>query len=420
MLNEAAREEYSFAITCERPMPKLPAELRAPVFSAAAKRLESGVALFAGKGVEVTAQPAATLRQTPITPPSDAWGRLIAAYDGTGALAYRAALAEARREARVDYAYQVNRRKIELIASLQLFAKGDDLRAMTVALPAQFDVQAVQSERLQDWWREGDTLHLRFAGATPEMTPLVVYLVRQYAAAPTELEVQPLVLDGFKKVSGEAVIAAHKGVEVTMKLSAEGTEIAPEKAATDFQILPPLERKRGFTFKDQKFAAQVALAALPAKTNALWVMHAQAHEGWVGVSTHAQLTMRQGSIDRAAFSLPAAVPEARVTGDEVRETRVAGRGRPADLRGAVSKRRVRRSRVHGRSRAAESGRGGAAVDRLSRGADDERFCAHGQCVGIRNEAEDERRRSGAGERDSVSAGAVEKRGRSSACSRAGA
>ena len=320
VLNEAAREEYAFSITCERSMPKLPAEVRAPVFSAAAKRLEGGIALFAGAGVELVAKPSAALRQAPLTPPSNAWGRLIAAYEGTGALAYRAALAEVRREARVDYAYQVNRRKIELIASLQLFAKGDELRAMTLSVPAQFEVQAVQSERLQDWWREGDTLHLRFRGATPEMTPLVVYLVRQYAAAPTEIEVRPLTLDGFKKVSGEAVIAAHKGVEVKMKL-ADGTEIAPEKAATDFQILPPLERKRGFTFKEQKFAAQVALAALPAKTTALWVMNAQAHEGWVALSVHARLTLRQGSIDRAEFALSAGVPEPRVTGGEVRETR---------------------------------------------------------------------------------------------------
>ena len=321
VLNEAAREEYSFSIHCERPMPKLPAEMHAPVFSAAAKRLESGVALFAGKGVEVTAQPAATLRQTPMQLPAETPGRLIGGYNGTGLLGYRAALSEPRREARVDYAYQVNRRKIELIASLQLFAKGDDVLAMTVALPAQFDVQAVQSERLQDWWREGDTLHLRFSGTTPEMTPLVVYLVRQYAAAPTEIDVRPLTLDGFKKVNGEAVIAAHKGVEVKMKLSDEGKEVAPERAATDFQILPPLERKRGFTFADQKFAAQVVLAALPAKTNALWVLHALAHEGWVGVSVHAQLMLRQGSIDRATFTLPAVVPEARVSGGEVRETR---------------------------------------------------------------------------------------------------
>ena len=95
MLNEAAREEYSFAITCERPMPKLPTELRAPVFSAAAKRLESGVALFAGKGVEVTAQPGDVAADAAHA----AVGRVGTAdrgLDGTGALAYRAALAEAR------------------------------------------------------------------------------------------------------------------------------------------------------------------------------------------------------------------------------------------------------------------------------------------------------------------------------------
>jgi hypothetical protein len=321
VLNEPAREEYSFSIACERPLPKLPVEMHAPVISAAAKRIESGYALFAGGRVEIAPKPSAGLRQIQLNPPANEPGRLIAAYQGGGELAYRVAIPEARREARVDYVYQVNRRKIELIASLQLLAKGDDLSSMTLALPAQFEVQAVESARLQDWWREGDTLHLRFAGATPETTPLVVYLVRQYAAAPTELDVRPLALTDFKRVTGEAVIAAHKGVDVTMKLNADGTEIAPEKAATDFQILPPLERKRGFTFKTQNFAAQVALAALPAKTNALWVMHAQAHEGWVALSVHARLTMRQGSIDRWSFSLPAAIPEARVLGEEVRETR---------------------------------------------------------------------------------------------------
>jgi hypothetical protein len=321
LLNEPARETYELSITTERPSPPLPFERRAPRFSAAARRLEAGVALFATGPVEVTAQPSPTLRQIRLQLPASETARLIAGYEGEGDLTYRAAAPEPRREARVDYVYQVNRRKIELIASLQLFAKGDDLSTATLSLPAQFEVQAVESERLQDWWRDGDTLQLRFRGVTPQMTQLVVYLVRQFAAAPTELEVRPLVLEGFKKVGGEAVIAAHKGVEAAMKLSGDGREMGPAQAATDFQILPPLERKRGFSFKTQNFAAQVALTALPAKTNALWVMHAQAHEGWVALSTHARLTMRQGSIDRAAFSLPAAVAEARVSGAEVRETR---------------------------------------------------------------------------------------------------
>ena len=327
VLNEPVDETYALRITTGRPLPPLPAELKAPVFSATAKRLEyAALALCTADRIEIVPQPAAGQRQTTWDNRLGAVERVVAAYAGAGQASYRASLREAQREARVDYVYQVNRRKIELIASLRLEAKGDDLSTMTVSLPPQFDVQAVESERLQDWWRDGDALHLRFKGATPEITPLVVYLVRQYAAAPTELELRPLVLEGFKKVAGEAVIAAHKGVDTSLKLNAEGREIAPDQAATDFQILPPLERKRGFAFKAQTFAGQVALAPLPAKTAALWVMHAQAHEGWVALSTHARLTLRQGSIDRASFALPAALSEARVTGPEVRETRTRVEG----------------------------------------------------------------------------------------------
>ncbi len=322
VLNEPVEELYSVLIGTERPLASLPAELKSPAFSAAARRVEySGVALCIGDRLELTPKPDPAQRQIPWNGPLGTGNHLVAAYAGAGQAGYHVALRETQREARVDYVYQVNRRKIELLASLQLFAHGDDLSAATLSLPAQFEVQAVESERLQDWWREGDTLHLRFRGTTPESTPLVVYLVRQYAAAPTELDVRPLVLDGFKKVEGEAVVAAHKGVEASMKLSADAKEMAPGLAATDFQILPPLERKRGFAFKSQTFAAQVALTALPARTSAVWVMHAQAHEGWVSVSAHARLTMRQGSIDRVTFSLPAGVNEARVSGDEVREVR---------------------------------------------------------------------------------------------------
>src|SRR5207248_7852944 len=133
----------------------------------------------------------------------------VGAWQGDGALGYRAALAEAKHEAQVDYVYQVNRRKIELIASLKLHAKGAPLFDTALTLPAGFDVQAVDSERLQDWWRDGQKLRVRFKGATPEMTPLVVYLVREYAAAPQQLDVQPLALDGFANVTGVAAIAAH-------------------------------------------------------------------------------------------------------------------------------------------------------------------------------------------------------------------
>src|SRR6185437_11826494 len=106
----------------------------------------SGVALCLGDRLDLTPQPAAAQRQIPWNAPVGTGNRLVAAYSGAGQVGYRVAPREAQREARVDYVYQVNRRKIELLASLQLFAHGDDLSTVTLSLPPQFEVQAVESE----------------------------------------------------------------------------------------------------------------------------------------------------------------------------------------------------------------------------------------------------------------------------------
>jgi hypothetical protein len=320
-LNEPAENSYQITLEAVRSLPPLPASRTAAQISALAGRVEyPATALFADGAVEVSVQPATAQRQ--VEWKEDAWrGRFVSAFAGAGPFRYQLSARTSRREARVDSVYQVNRRKIELIASLQLFARGDDLFDTTVALPAGYEVQAVQSPRLQDWWREADALHVRFQGATPDTTPLVVYLVRQFDTAPTELDLLPLKLDGFKRVTGEAVVAAHKSVEAALTLNAEAHEIASDQAARDFQILPPLERKRGFTFQTQNFTGQVKLTPLAAKSDVVWVLHAAAHEGWVALSAHARFTLRQGSLDRATFTLPAALPEVRVSGPEVRETR---------------------------------------------------------------------------------------------------
>lgn len=334
MLTEPVKERGGFTLITERAV-SLPADQTAPTFSAEARRTSRITALAADASVEVKASPGAGLRQVEPAQLANPRARqelgetpMVGVWAGDGLLGYRVTPAPSKSEARINYVYQVNRRKIELIAAMQLQAKGGPLFDVSVSVPPGFEVLAVDSQRLQDWWREGDRLKVRFRGTTPEATPLVVHLVRLYAAAPRELEVQPLVLDGFVKVTGEAVIAAHKGVEATLKLKegGEARELDPEKAATDFQILPPLERKRGFAFKTQAFSGQVALATLPPKLNTAWVLHAQAHEAWVSLSIKAQLTLRQGSVDKATFSLPATLPEARVSGTEVREARskVAG------------------------------------------------------------------------------------------------
>ncbi len=332
-LAEPAKEGFRLSFAVERAQAAaFPAERSVPQFSPGARRVNRTVLLYSGGGITPSPAPDATLRQVELAKPPREGVKLAGAWTGTGALGYRVSQADSAHEARVDYVYQVNRRKIELIASMQLHAKDAPLFDVTLTLPANFDVQAVDSVRLQDWWRDGQKLRVRFAGATPETTPLVVYLVREYAAAPQQLDVQPLALDGFSKVTGEAVIAAHKGVGATLKLADDvapdaarevgvAREVDPEKCARDFQILAPLERKRGFAFKNQRFSGQVVLAPLPVKQGAVWMMHAQAFESWLSWSMKAQLTLRQGSIERTSFSLPAALPEAKVTGAEVRETR---------------------------------------------------------------------------------------------------
>jgi hypothetical protein len=327
VLNEPVKERYKFTVTVERAQAaSLPADSSAPWIDAGGARREYVQELYTAAGFAVKVTPSASLRQIERNlKPMNEWAP-VGAWAGGEPLKYHVEPAATAHEARVDYVYQVNRRTIELIASLKLRARGGPLFGATLTLPAGFDVQAVDSERLQDWWRDGQKLRLRFHGATPEMTPLVVYLVREYATAPQQLDVQPLALDGFARVAGEAVIAAHKGVDATLTLAAVGgaepaREVDSAKAAPDFQILPPLERKRGFAFKNQSFSGQVALAPLPVRLNATWVMHAQAFETWASLSLKAQLRLRQGSIERTGFSLPASLPEARVSGGEVRETR---------------------------------------------------------------------------------------------------
>lgn len=334
-LNEPVKEQFGFTITCERNAGALTGTSKCPFFSAAAGRVEHEASLFSGEGLNLTPRPTSGFRQ--VAGKGDkvdgfrfsgtfAWSGLLNVTEEAGKrpkpqpqmlLDYELKEVATKREAKVNYVYQVDRRKIELIASLNLRSKGQFAAALRI--PAGFELQAVQGADVADSWQEGDTLHVRFAKAVQEDSPLVVYLVRRYPSAPDKLELTPLTLRDYDTVRGEAVIAAHKGVKVSLQLSQEAKEIAPESAAKDFSILPPMERKRAFSFKNQSFSGSVAMEALPVRMNSTWVMAARVNEGWVSLSARMQTMLRQGSIDSLSFTLPASIPEARVTSPEIRE-----------------------------------------------------------------------------------------------------
>jgi len=326
-LGTPAENKLDIGFTVRRAVRGNPAEGHVPEISAGAKHVEIvATGLFSRAGEELTVSPGAGRRQIgwPDKVAND-W-RLAAAFAGDGPLPWHLAPAITKREAKIQYLYQVNRRQIELFASLQLQAGDADLYNVEISLPQGFLVQAVRGERLQDWWRDDDHLHVRFHGETPSVTSLVLYLVRQEKTAPASLDVRPLTLDGFKKITGEAVIAGFKGVDVKMDLTGGAREVAAENAAADYQVVPPLERKRGFTFTEQNFDAKVSLTPAPAKLLTLWTMDAQAHEGWTALGGKVRISLRQGSVDHVRFALPATLPEVRVSGGDVRETRSAVQG----------------------------------------------------------------------------------------------
>jgi autotransporter-associated beta strand protein len=147
----------------------------------------------------------------------------------------------------------------------------------------------------------------------------VLHLVKQFKSVPDALEITPIGFPEPWTIEGNGIIVANKSVNAAMSVSG-AKEIDPQNAATDFRILPPMERKRGFSFKGRDFHASVKLETLPARIAGTWIMSAQAHESWVSVSTHVNLAARQGSADAAVFKLPATIPEARVSGANVRET----------------------------------------------------------------------------------------------------
>ena len=319
-LTDPARESFKFSIDAERSLTDQ--QRHFPYISAAANRVEETAALFTTPFLDVTPQPTTALRQTTY-PEYEGGLRLVAAFTSIGdreLLAYGVQPAKAANKAAISYVYLVNHSKIELVAALKMRIKNATLFDATVGLPGDFTVQAVESDRLKDWWREGDVLHVRFKGNAPDAeTPLVLHLVKLYKTTPDALEITPLKLPDTWEVEGNGIIAASTSVQAQMTIT-EAKEINPQNAATDFRILPPMERKRGFSFEGQNFHASVKLDTLPPRVNGTWVMSAQAHESWVSVSTHVNLSARQGSAPRVSFRLPASTPEARITGDNVRET----------------------------------------------------------------------------------------------------
>jgi len=337
-LSLPARETLQVALTAERPAPPLPSKETFPQLIPAATRLEQTQLLLAVDELDVKPQPASTLQRKdfPDLKGSDAGFQRIAAFSSSGPpvpLPFAVSRQTLTTSLQSDYLYQISPSKLEVHAVMRLVAaRGQDLLQTTIKVPAGFTVARVDSDRLQDWWVDGGDLQIRFSGATPEATTLLIGLSQSWVAPPEKLELVPLELNHIGLAKGRASIAALPDVNVSLNFGAQRASVIreigiDEKPADylslgDFKLTTPFEHKRAFTFDSAQFAASVTLGKVPAKFDARWVLAAEVQESWVRIEARCDLEVNAGALNEITLSLPPralAGAEPRITGELVRE-----------------------------------------------------------------------------------------------------
>ncbi len=334
-LTQAASDGLQVRLVAER-LVDASGERSFPRLAASALRLEQRLSLLRGGELAVRVLPGATHRQLEFVPnvidqagfaPVATYGLSGAAGDAQ-ALRYALQARTGGRSAKVDYVYQVATDKVETVAQLQIKSPTSALAEMTIGLPAGSTVQSVRGNRLQEWWRSGDELFVRFSGATPEVTALLVYVARELegdaAGAEQRVTLAPMSLPEIDEVSGNGLVVAHATVDTTLRFD-KGREIVREvdesSVANDFAVLEPLQRKRGYEFFAADVAATLTLRPVAPRYDVTWVMMAQTFESWVKLSAQVDVAVSQSAIDRLNFALPEDLPEVRVVSPEIREVR---------------------------------------------------------------------------------------------------
>lgn len=229
-----------------------------------------------------------------------------------------------KRSATADYAWKIAGGMIETTVTFTLrAAEHEDLSSLSIPLPAGAALQSLDGERLADWWRDGDTLELRFSGATAATTTFFLDFTQPLTDAHWQSGVPlPCVtIPGYEDVKGRAIAASGPETDLRLRLEDKSArEVEPAEARGDYRLLPPLLLRRGFTYEGATFKAAALLERVTPRFAVRWVLGAAVQDTWTESQCRADVEVKQGALPEVSFTLPAGMPEARVTGDVVRET----------------------------------------------------------------------------------------------------
>lgn len=230
------------------------------------------------------------------------------------------------RTARAEYAWKIAGGMLETTVTITLrAAEHEDLSALTIPLPPNAALQTLDGDRLKDWWRAGDTVELRFAGATAETTTVWLDFTQPLTDGHMKngLPLPCLTLQGYDEVTGRGVLATSPEIDARLRLDDKpfsAREVEAEQARGDYLFLPPLLVRRGITFETPVFHVTALLEPVAPRFAIRWVLGAAVEDAWTDTQFRVDVEVRQGALPDLRFLMPAGTPEARVSGDKVRET----------------------------------------------------------------------------------------------------
>ncbi|GEP41926.1 S-layer family protein [Brevifollis gellanilyticus] len=290
---------------------------------AEAQRVQEVLSILHDETMELKAQPTATQRRVQAT-----------AVEGLTAMAYEQsahaplAITVTQRaqltRATVDYVFQLSPQKIELIAALSLQRRIGKWNHLRVTLPpGGYEVQGVTGPALLGWQHEGADLFLHLTPDVAQMDArLVVHLARTVAQPAVSWTLEPLGLTGFEKVTGRVLVTAHAASEVRLPALSPGLkEVDATVLDSVIAIAPPIEKKRALEFEDHAWKLAVPLTPQVARFVAEGVALVLVSDAGVRLSQQIGVQVTQGALRQATVRLPASLPEAVVTGPQLRELR---------------------------------------------------------------------------------------------------
>jgi tetratricopeptide (TPR) repeat protein len=295
-----------------------------PVIQPLAQRVKQEVALLHDDSMKIKVNGGTAQRST-----NSNHGALLDAgrwqWSGTVAPTYDVQPAALFAEADVSYVFQLSEQKAELLAALTLKRKRGLWTRAVVGLPAGYEVQAVQGPALTAWQHEGTQLYLQLNPniAGPEAR-VVVHLAKVASQPVTTWTLEPLKLENYEKVGGKALIVAHAASDIKLPDPTQLKdlkELDPTALDSVFAIAPPMEKKRALQHEGTAWTVDVTLTRQASRFSADTVLLVLASDAGIRISQQVVALVEQGAVRQLSIRLPAALPEAVVSGPLLRETR---------------------------------------------------------------------------------------------------